>query len=362
VRSSSQPEQLLLPPADAPAPRLGFTLRDTEEQRERVAHDMDTAVQRVRAADPHLRALVLTGGFARGEGAMLGGAPQNDYDFVAVRDAVRGRAGYEPLRHALERELGLHVDLRPVWAPRLRHVRATIFWYETAQRGRVLWGDGSVLERIPVRSADELLPTEGLRLLVNRAAGLLLAEQGDAHLLRIQASKGLLAALDAHLLALRAFAPSQRERWAAFEDLLDARSAPPALARRVEALAWAFTFKVEPERAPPRDARAAWRDAAQAILGAVPVALAHARLPSVEAYARRDAWLDNLDYRLRAGSVPGARRWALHATGRVRAATLAMLAGRLAGTDASQELRSLAPRSRLAPPELLAGLRAVTSQ
>jgi hypothetical protein len=352
--------------AGAPRPEPGYTIRDTPAVRARVDGDLRLCVREVRRADPALRSLVLTGGFARGEGAVKGGAPQNDYDLVAVRGLGAPREPYPAVRARLEASLGLHVDLQPVWAGRLRWVRPSIFWYETARRGRVLWGEG-VLARIPVRAAEQLDPCEGLRLLVNRAAGLLLAlPDAEPDLLRLQASKALLAALDAHLLALGGFAPSQRERWAVFEGLLDLRRAPPALEGQAEWLGWAFEAKVEPDRARQPNGEEAWRAGAAALLAAVPAALRHAGLRDLGAYARRSAWIDDLVFRLHGAPLaPGARRLARHPTGRVRVATLRLLEDVLRGEGASPRARAdlgRVTRARGEPVELLRQLRRATLQ
>lgn len=339
-----------LPDAAAP-PRAGaYTVRDTPEVVRRVGRDLARVAAEVRRADPRLKALVLTGGFARGEGAVLGGQPQNDYDLLALRGLGPAREPHERVAARLAGELGLAIDLQPVWVGRLGRVRPTIFWLETALRGRVLWGDAALLGRIRVRDPGALERTEGLRLLCNRAAGLLLAQvQGDAAWRRMQAAKALLAALDARLLAAGRFGPSQRERWAAFEAWASGGAAPPALQQNRGWLAWAFQVKVDPERAPPRPEPEAWRVAAEGLLDTVPVALAHAGLPSLEAYARADAPLENARYRAQAGRVPGARRWALHPTGRVRVAALAMLAERLGRAPDGAGARALAPLLRPVP-------------
>lgn len=338
---------------DVPVPQRGFTLRDTPQVQQRLCRDLGHAVQVVRSADPALRALVLTGGFARGEGSVRDGAPQNDYDLVALRGLGRSRVPYPILAARLEKDLGLHIDLQPVWAGRLPWVQRSIFWYEMALRGHTLWGDASLLTRIPARDAARIAPAEGVRLLVNRAAGLLLYEDADAAMVRIQASKALLGAQDARLLAEGIFAPSQRERWA-----LGGTRDPWT--------AWAFSFKLDPDRAEAPEPRAAWQAAAEAVLDAVPVALRHAQLPSIAAYARADGLGENLIYRLRAGNVPGARRWALHPTGRVRAATLALLAERAGRSDSHGEAaKVLAPLMGAGPSAtlpLLAQLRRVTLQ
>jgi len=51
----------------------------------------------------------------------------------------------------------------------------------------------------------------------------------------LEEAEGRLRALDAHLLASGLFVPSQRERWSAFEDLLDGKRAPPKQESRIGA-------------------------------------------------------------------------------------------------------------------------------
>jgi hypothetical protein len=357
--SRSEPAE----PAASPAGGR-YTAKDTPEVVRRVERDLGLVLREARAADPGLRALVLTGGFARGEGSVRGGVPQNDYDLVALRSARPPGESYGALRARLEPRLGLHLDLQPVWVGRLRWTRPSIFWYETALRGRVLWGDASLLGRIPTRRPGSIDASEGLRLLVNRAAGLLLAEpRADPDELRIQASKGLLAALDAHLLAAGAFAPSQVERWALYEALARAGRAPAALQARHDWLAWGFGFKVLPDEAEARNPSEAWRAAAEAILDALPAALAASGHGTLEAYARADSAASNLLYFARAGRVSGARRWTPHATGRVRALTLAMLAERVHGDGAADaELAALFRKPPLGRVEALHKLRESTLQ
>lgn len=342
---------------------MPYTIHASPEIEARIEEDLDTILQTVRDADPSLRSLVLTGGFARGEGAVLHGQPQNDYDLVAIR-GLGHSPPYDDLAAQLEEELGLHIDLAPVGAWRLRWVSASIFWYETARRGRVLWGE-DLLDRIPVRSADEIAPTEGLRLLVNRAAGLLLARDEPAHERRIQAAKGLLAALDAHLLAMDAFAPSQRERWRRYEDLRETGRSPPALEQLGPWPSWAFEFKVDPGSATRPEADTACHAAADAILEALPRALDHAGLASLEAYAAEDGLVDHVVYMLRASEVPGAPRIVRHPTGRVRVATLRLLEafrdGRLDPEEARRHLSGLADVGD-APLARLEELRAATLQ
>jgi hypothetical protein len=310
---------------------VGYTVRDTPAVVARIESDLARVTETVQQADSGLQSLVLTGSFARGDGAVLDGVPQNDYDFVAFRGVARPRLGYAALRLHLEDRLGLHVDLAPVAAWRLRWVSPSIFWYETALRGRVLWGK-DLLGRIPVRRAKDIDPAEGMRLLVNRAAGLLLATaEDDAQAMRLQAAKALLAAADAWLLARGGFSPGQVDRWQRLGTMRHGGPFPPELERLWPWLQWAYLFKVEPDAAPPRDAVQAWQAAARAVLDAVPTALASAGFPSLKAYARHDGIAGHLVYLRRSAEVEGARRLALHPTGTVRVATLRLLEASLDG-------------------------------
>lgn len=339
---------------------MSYTVRDTPEVRRRIGAELQQAVHTVRDGDPRLRALVLTGGFARGEGAVRDGAPQNDYDLVAVRGLGPPRVPYDKMRRRLEQRLGLHIDLAAVWERRLRFTAPSIFWYETALRGQVLWGDRSVLRRIPTRQSQDIRRDEAMRLLVNRSAGLLLAtRQGDDDK-RIQASKALLGALDAELLVRGQFPPTHRERWTAFEELLSAGVCPPSLEGRIKDLQWALVFKTDPEAAEPVPGQQAWLLAADAVLDAIPAALEHAGLRDLDHYARRERWVERAHYWNRAGSV-GARRWARHPTARVRAATVRMLQSARQGQLRDGEVARLLPGAD-APLDALDSLRQVTLQ
>lgn len=343
-----------------------YTMHDTPAVVARIEGDLATALGEIRAADPGLRALVLSGGFSRGEGATVAGVPQNDYDFVAIRGLPRPREPYPRLRARLERLLGLHIDLARVALWRLPHVARRIFWYETALRGRTLWGP-DYLDRIPVRAPHDIERTEGLRLLCNRAAGLLLSTgDPDPNARRLQASKALLGVLDAHLLARGEFRASQVERWRLYEALRTLGTDPPPIRGLEPWLAWAIRFKVEPEALPERDPHEAWSKAAEAVLEAVPVALRHAGLGSLDAYAERDGLVDRLVYLARSRLVPGHRWFVRHPTGHVRVATLRLLEasrdGDVPAAVARELFRPMARVNHQPPLRVLAALRAATLQ
>lgn len=319
--------------------RHRYTVNDSPPVVARIEKDLLHVLETVQRADPHLRSLVLTGGFARGEGAMLAGIPQNDYDFVAIRSVGRPHRPYPAIRRELEKSIGLHIDLAPVPTWRLPWVSRSIFWYETALRGRVLYGP-DLLSKIRIRDAAKIDPKEGLRLLVNRSAGLLLAsETTDPYQRKLQAAKALLAALDVRLLATGQFLPSQRERWTLACDLRAQRLLPSDMEARWPWFAWAYNFKVDPETSPPRDARDVWFPASNAILGAVPYALKHAGLTSLEEYGLSGNIVEQVRYFFTSATIPGAQRFAQHPTGSVRVATLRLLESSLNGIVAPHAAR-----------------------
>ena len=203
-----------------------FTARDAPEDRKRVERDLWHVATRVARSDPHLDALVLTGGFSRGEGTVHDGEPVNDYDLVAFRRRPGGARAYRALGHALTRELGIEVDLLPVWRARVPRLAPKLFWLDLRLGGRVLIGGARALARVPEYSARDLPLSEVARLLGNRAAGLLLAlpahgEPADPAMRDLQATKAALAAMDASLIARGAYGPRLRDRLDMTRDHLD---------------------------------------------------------------------------------------------------------------------------------------------
>lgn len=251
---------LLLEPTE---PRLdfAFTADDAPRARARIEADLRKIVATVQRADPRLDALILTGGFSRGEGTVREGRPVNDYDLVAVRRAPGGDASYRELGQSLGGEVGIEVDLLPIARARLPFVGRKLFWLDARLGARVIHGPEEVLDKLPRMSAQDLPPIESARLLGNRAAGLLLAvptaTDPQPVLQRdLQATKAALAAMDASLLHQGRYAPRMRDRLA----LLDGH---PDHATFAKAVAW----KLAPDAADMGSSW--WRECRDALLRAV---------------------------------------------------------------------------------------------
>lgn len=233
-----------------------FTERDTPEVRARIEHDLARVARRAFAADGHLAALVLTGGFSRGEGTVRDGAPVNDYDLIAIRDRPGAGALYRDLAHTLTEEVGLEVDLMPIWRRRLPHVGRKLFWLDVRLGARVIAGDPDALRPLPRHAPDRLARSEVARLLGNRGAGMLLSlpadnEAPDPHQRDLQATKAVLAAMDSTLLMRGLYAPRLRDR-------LEMSFAHPDYAAFETAVAW----KLKPAHPLP----AGWWEKARDVL------------------------------------------------------------------------------------------------
>lgn len=203
-----------------------FTEHDTPELRGRIESDLAHIARRAHASDPQLVSLVLTGGFSRGEGTTRYGSPVNDYDLLAIRSRPGNGARYRTLATKLSEELGIEVDMLPVWKARLPHVSRKLFWLDVRMGGRVVSGDPRALRRLRHFPAQDVSRAEVARLLGNRAAGMLLSlpgegEPADLHQRDLQATKAVLAAMDAILIHRGQYATKMRHRVALTQDHRD---------------------------------------------------------------------------------------------------------------------------------------------
>ncbi len=130
-----------------------------------------------------LVALILGGGYGRGEGAVYldfeGPKPYNDLDlFLVVKDSRRvDLKALHRISRRYESWLGIDVDFsRPVSVKQLPTMACSLMWHDLACGHRVLYGPEDILEaNLPAAMIEPPAPIESLRLLLNRGAGLLWA-------------------------------------------------------------------------------------------------------------------------------------------------------------------------------------------
>lgn len=214
----------------APPRRDRYTLDGDASVEDRIARDQALIADSVQAllSPPEFRALVLMGGYGRGEGGYVvrdgRPAPYNDYDyFVVVRGLDRNRRqglGQDLAVRARElgQAVGVEVDFALLREEALPAAEYSLMNAEMLWGHRVVAGDPDVLKAMPPMPFGRLPPGEITRLLLNRGALLLmnqkrLAEGGS---LSAEAQevcfkylfKAVLACGDARLAGNQAYHPS----------------------------------------------------------------------------------------------------------------------------------------------------------
>ena len=188
---------LSIPQAARPASRTAaptaparFTVDGTDALERQVRRLSERVLAEVRGIIPpgRFEALLLGGGYGRGEGGVLrtrgGDRPYNDLEFYLC---VRGhrlvnRRRYGPalqqLLARLSREAGLEVEITIISLALLRAAPVSMFYYDLVSGHRWLWGQETDLAGCERHRQSALLPAgEAIRLLLNRCTGLLLARE-----------------------------------------------------------------------------------------------------------------------------------------------------------------------------------------
>jgi hypothetical protein len=145
----------------------------------------ETARRCVFAFGDSLRAVVLTGSMARSEETIERQANlwrvMGDAEFLLIfmKGAILpSRAAIQALRQESEQALEHNairckIDLSAVHPIYLQRLPKHIYSYELRNRGRVVWGDSSILSQIPVFGAQDILREDAWRMLCNRVVELL---------------------------------------------------------------------------------------------------------------------------------------------------------------------------------------------
>src|SRR6266849_4138155 len=188
---SSPIEPLPARTASAPPRQLPrFTLdgsAELEAQLAAICEDVLTAIRSV-VPERKLEAVMLGGGYGRGEGGVLkteaGDGPYNDLEFYICErgNRLRNERRYRGLlgkpAEALSRAVGVEVEFKITSLAHLRQSPVSMFSYDVIMGHRWLRGDHSLLQGCDHhREADRVPLSEATRLLMNRCSGLLFARQ-----------------------------------------------------------------------------------------------------------------------------------------------------------------------------------------
>ncbi|MBN2860532.1 MAG: hypothetical protein JXK93_09745 [Sphaerochaetaceae bacterium] len=127
-------------------------------------------------------ALILAGGYGRGEGACVikdgKESPYNDFDlFLVVREPYVVAEKVLEVTRSYEKLLNIEVDIgRPLTLNAIRKLPHQLMWQDLLQSHIVLRGPQDILtSQAPSFLSDPLPQVEALRLLLNRGSGLVQA-------------------------------------------------------------------------------------------------------------------------------------------------------------------------------------------
>jgi len=240
---------------------MSYTIHNNEVIDARIEHDLQTIKKLLmKQFKSSIISLILTGGFARGEGSVIieneRVIPLIDYDIVIITKHRLFPAGLRKLSNILVKKLGLegknfHIDLMPINLKRLRRLPFTQFNYDLKYTGKVFYGDASILDLIPDYESQKM-PLETARfLLFNRMINFIYTfsydfinkrqpDKKEAFLLRYQCLKNVLDAGTALLILNGKYSPSYKERNERFKKLF------PEKEQWVKLYDKATSFKLEP--------------------------------------------------------------------------------------------------------------------
>lgn len=167
-----------------------FTIDGSNELENHLASTCNRVLAGVQSivSSRNLEALILGGGYGRGEGGVLksktGDQPYNDLDFYVC---LRGNRFYNercyqaPLHQLAERlspDAHVEVEFKVFSLSQLRHAAPSMFYYDLVTSHRWLWGDESLLVGCEHHRDPRRIPlSEATRLLMNRCSGLLFARE-----------------------------------------------------------------------------------------------------------------------------------------------------------------------------------------
>ena len=188
---------------------------------------------------PHFGALVLIGGYARGEGGFrhVEGKPEpyNDYDyFVVVRGMSHAaiqtlKATLLELGHLLTDRVGVEVDLAVLKEEALPTAEYSLMHAEMLWGHQVVVGEATILDAMPPMPFDRLGLAEFTRLMLNRGSLLLMnrealasgncSEPQQREQFMKYLFKAVLACGDARLAAAGQYHPSYSKKWQRLQHL-----------------------------------------------------------------------------------------------------------------------------------------------
>ena len=259
---------------------MNFTVANDPQINRQILQDLVLIREALLEQFANVLALVLVGGFGRGEGGVYRqGAsivPSNDYDIEMI---TAGRKGVDPAalkktERYLADKLGIdwvHIEARS--KRQLKKMAFTQYTFDIKYGHYVFYGDPHIFNLIPSMDASQMELIEGEKILFTRLWCFLgplndhFLDQsfsaGEQRFFANQLSKALLAVCDAILMVEGAYTLQYANKLARFERLghlfpTDANGHDPVekdgpLDRLVALMRWATAHKLRPGPSVPGD-------------------------------------------------------------------------------------------------------------
>jgi len=206
---------------------------------------------------PDLTAVILYGSYGQNEGSWFQDIsgdwkPYNDYDLCIVSHKRIPAEHLKSLKNTLAKEIGIKwIDLSQFHPDDMKRMQPSILNYDFKNAGKVIYGNSTVLDLIPVIDRADLSMRDAKILFFTRLYTLLgsLGEKGldielegeASRFFRNQMAKAILAVVDVLLLAKGAYDTSYRKRVEQVAKLYTEKEELLELSR------WALAEKLRPQ-------------------------------------------------------------------------------------------------------------------
>lgn len=173
-----------------------------------------------------IRAVVLGGGYGRGEGGVtIDGKPYNDFDFFVIPNEKISVNVFAQISQKWHDVLGIDIDFYIADMCEMHRNVSTLMMQELFAGYYVIYGDKKVFSGVPLIPFGQLPWREGARLLLNRGTGLLLSrrkiqDRVDQEFIRRNIHKAALGCGDALLIASHDYQQTGMERLIALKNLV----------------------------------------------------------------------------------------------------------------------------------------------
>ncbi|MBC8449708.1 MAG: nucleotidyltransferase domain-containing protein [Chloroflexi bacterium] len=249
---------------------MHFTVHHDPHINARVERDLTLIREALLERFPNITALILVGGFGRGEGSVLVDGtgnitPINDYDILVIHKGRIDRQALAQQRQILARRVGIWLlDLLALEGSEIPRLPLTQLHYDSSAGGYLFHGHPQVMDRWPRWQASDIPWAEGKKMLFNRFVSILEAYRNDflhhplqneeVFKLANQTSKAILACCDALLILAGRYEHLYQKRAQRFAEVYPQRKTEAALVQR------ACDFKLRPAPVPAFDALSYWQE------------------------------------------------------------------------------------------------------